>query len=160
MSIFNPWVILGFVLSVTISFGGGYLKGKHDENISQQLEIARLNADARAKEVALTAAVTTTADALRKTNEKAKLVTKQRDAAIDSGAYRLRLPAKTTCPVPAAADSSLTAGDSGGEARTELDPEVGKALFAIAEEGDRAIQKLNACIDLYNQALESQKEIK
>ena len=160
MSIFNPWVILGFVLSVTISFGGGYFKGKHDENISQQLEIARLNIEARAKEVALTAAVTTTADALRKTNEKAKLVAKQRDAAIDSGAYRLRLPAKTTCPVSTTADTPATAGDSGGEARTELDPEVGKALFAIAEEGDRAITKLNACINLYNQALESQKEIK
>ena len=160
MSIFNPWVILGFVLSVTISFGSGYFKGKHDENVSQQLEIARLNADARAKEVALTAAVTTTADALRKTNEKAKLAAKQRDAAIDSGAYRLRLPAKTTCPISTTADTPAPAGDSGGEARTELDPEVGKALFAIAEEGDRAITKLNACINLYNQALESQKEIK
>ena len=152
--------LLSGLIALLLTFGGGYFYGKHVEREVQQAEVSRLNIEARAKEAALTTAVTTTADALRKTNEKAKLVAKQRDAAIDSGAYRLRLPAKTTCPVPAAADSSFTAGDSGGEARTELDPEVGKALFAIAEEGDRAITKLNACIDLYNQALESQKEIK
>ena len=152
--------LLSGLIALLIAFGGGYFYGKHVEAEAQQVEIDRLNTQARAKEQALAAAVTTTADALRKTNEKAKLAAKQRDAAIDSGAYRLRLPAKTTCPVPASANTALATGDSGGEARAELDPEVGKALFAIAEEGDRAIQKLNACIDLYNKAVESQKEIK
>ena len=150
--------LLSGLIALLLTFGGGYFYGKHVERGVQQAEVDRLNTEARAKEAALTAAVTTTADALRKTNEKAKLVAKQRDAAIDSGAYRLRL--KTTCPVPASADPAAPAGDSAGEARAELDPEVGKALFAIAEEGDRAIQKLNACIDLYNKAVESQKEIK
>ena len=103
-------------------------------------------------------AVTTTANALRVSNEKAKLATKQRDAAIDSGALKLRL--KASCPIQATADPATAAGSGGGEASAELSPEVGKALFAIAEEGDRAITKLNACIDLYNQALESQKGIK
>ena len=152
--------LLSGLIALLLTFGGGYFYGKYVEREAQQVEVNRLNTEARAKEQALAAAVTTTADALRKTNEKAKLVTKQRDAAIDSGAYRLRLPAKTTCPVSTTADTPATAGDSGGEARTELDPEVGKALFAITEVGDRAITKLNACIDLYNQALESQKGIK
>jgi hypothetical protein len=152
--------LLSGLIALLLTFGGGYFYGKHVEREVQQAEVSRLNIEARAKEAALTTAVTTTADALRKTNEKAKLVAKQRDAAIDSGAYRLRLPAKTTCPVSTTADTPAPAGDSGGEARAELDPEVGKALFAIAEEGDRAIQKLNACIDLYNKAVESQKEIK
>ena len=152
--------LLSGLIALLLTFGGGYFYGKHVEREVQQAEVDRLNTEARAKEQALAAAVTTTAEALRKTNEKAKLATKQRDAAIDSGAYRLRLPAKTTCPVPAAADPATPVGDSGGAPSAELDPEVGKALFAIAEEGDRAIQKLNACIDLYNQALESQKEIK
>ena len=150
--------LLSGLVALLIAFGGGYFYGKHVEAEAQQVEINRLNTEARAKEAALTAAVTTTADALRKTNEKAKTATKERDAAIDSGALRLRL--KTTCPVPAATDTAVATGSGGGEARTELDPEVGKALFAIAEEGDRAITKLNACISLYNQALESQKGIK
>ena len=150
--------LLSGLIALLLAFGGGYFYGKHIEAEAQQVEINRLNTEARAKEQALATAVTTTADALRKTNEKAKLATKQRDAAIDSGALKLRL--KTTCPVPASSDTAVASGSGGGEARTELDPEVGKALFAIAEEGDRAITKLNACISLYNQALESQKGIK
>ena len=152
--------LLSGLIALLIAFGGGYFYGKHVEAEAQQVEIDRLNTQARAKEQALAAAVTTTADALRKTNEKAKLATKQRDAAIDSGTFKLRVPVKTTCPVSTPADTPAPSGDSGGEARTELDPAFGKALFAITEEGDRAITKLNACIDLYNQAIESQKGIK
>ena len=150
--------ILGGLLVLVLIFGGGYCTGQHYEAKAQQEEVDRLNAQARAKEAALVAAVTTTSTALRVSNEKAKLVTKQRDLAIDSGNLKLRL--KASCPIQAPTDSTTPTGDSGGEARADLDPEVGKALFAIAEEGDRAITKLNACINLYNQALESQKEIK
>lgn len=150
--------ILGGLLVLVLIFGGGYCTGQHYEAKAQQEEVDRLNTQARAKEAALVAAVTTTSTALRVSNEKAKLVTKQRDLAIDSGNLKLRL--KASCPIQAPTDTTTPTGDSGGEARADLDPEVGKALFAIAEEGDRAITKLNACINLYNQAIESQKEIK
>ena len=152
--------LLSGLIALLLTFGGGYFYGKHVEKKVQQAAIERLNAEARAKEAALTVAVNTTADALRKTNEKAKTAAKERDAAIDAGAIKLRVPVKTTCPVPAPSDTAVASGSGGGEARTELDPAFGKALFAIAEEGDRAIVKLNACISLYNQALESQKGIK
>jgi hypothetical protein len=152
--------LLSGLIALLLTFGGGYFYGKHVEKEAQQAEVDRLNTEARAKEKALAAAVTTTADALRRTNEKAKIAAQQRDAAIDAGTYKLRVPVKTTCPVPAASDTAVASGSSGGEARTELDPAFGKALFAIAEEGDRAITKLNACITLYNKALESQKELK
>jgi hypothetical protein len=135
-------------------FGGGYFYGQHVEKEAQQAEVDKLNLEARAKEQALTVAVTTTADALRKTNEKAKLATKERNDAIDSGALRLRL--KTTCAVPATADTAPASGDSGGAPSAELDPETAKALIALTEEGDRAIEKLNACITLYNNARNSQ----
>jgi len=150
--------LLSGLIALLLTFGGGYWYGGKVEKEAQQVEVDRLNTEARAKEAALTTAVTTTADALRKTNEKAKLVAKQRDAAIDSGALKLRL--KASCPVQTPTDTASATGSSGGEARANIDPEVGKTLFAIAEEGDRAIQKLNACIDLYNKAVESQKEIK
>jgi hypothetical protein len=150
--------ILGGLLVLVLVFGGGYFTGQHYEAKAQQEEVDRLNTQARAKEAALVAAVTTTSTALRVSNEKAKLVTKQRDLAIDSGNLKLRL--KASCPIQAPTDSTTPTGDSGGEARADLDPEVGKTLFAIAEEGDRAITKLNACINLYNQAIDSQKEIK
>jgi hypothetical protein len=150
--------ILGGLLMLVLVFGGGYCTGKHYEQEAQQAEVDRLNTEARAKEVALAAAVTTTANALRVSNEKAKLAAKQRDAAIDSGALKLRL--KASCPVPAATDPTAPAGSGGGEASAELDRETAKALVALTEEGDRAITKLNACIDLYNHAIESQKGIK
>jgi hypothetical protein len=66
------------------------------------------------------------------------------------------LRVKTTCPVSASADTATTTGSSGGEASAELDRETAKALIALTEEGDRAIQKLNACITLYNNARSAQ----
>jgi hypothetical protein len=152
--------LLSGLIALLLTFGGGYFYGKHVESQAQQAEVDRLNTQARAKEQALATAVTTTANALRTSNEKAKLAAKERDSAIDSGAFKLRVPVKTTCALQTPTDSTTPTGDSGGEARAELSPEVGKTLFAIAEEGDRAITKLNACINLYNQAIESQKEIK
>jgi hypothetical protein len=147
-------LLTGF-LALALCFGGGYFYGKHVEAEAQAAEVARLNTEARQKEQALTTAVNTTATALRTENEKTNKAILDRNRAIDDGTYRMRL--KTTCPVPAATDTAIASGDNSGEARTELDAETGKTLFAIAEEGDRAIRKLNACIDLYNNAMESQK---
>ena len=152
--------LLSGLIALLLTFGGGYWYGKHVEQKAQQAEVDRLNTQARAKEAALVAAVNTTADALRKTNEKAKTVAQERDAAITAGTYKLRVPVQTTCPVSAPTDPSTSAGDNRGEARAELDPTFGKALFQLTEEGDRAIRRLNACISLYNKAIESQKEIK
>jgi hypothetical protein len=158
MSIFNPWVILGFVLSVTISFGGGYFKGKHDENVSQQLEIARLNAIARTKEAALTTAVTSTATALRTSNEKAKQISKERDLAIASGALRLRLPGKASnCPIPASNDSPIASGDSSQEGG-ELDATTAQTLIAITDDGDEAIRQLASCQQAYESIYQTLKE--
>ena len=148
--------LLSGLIALLLTFGGGYFYGKHVEKEAEQAEVDRLNTQARAKEAALTAAVTTTADALRKTNEKAKLATKERDAALDSGALKLRVPTKTTCPVPTSPDTAIAAGDNRGEARAELDPAFGKAIFEITDEGNRAIEKLNACITLYNNARSAQ----
>jgi hypothetical protein len=146
--------LLSGLIALLLTFGGGYFYGKHVEREAQQAEVDKLNLEARAKEQALTVAVTTTADALRKTNEKAKQATQQRDAAIDSGALRLRV--KATCPVPAATDPSVAAGDSGGAPSAELDREIAKALVTITDEGNRAIEKLNACITMYNNARSAQ----
>ena len=146
--------LLSGLIALLLTFGGGYFYGKYVEREAQQVEVDRLNTEARAKEQALATAVTTTAEALRKTNEKAKLATKKRDAAIDSGALRLRV--KAACPVPASADPSVAAGDSGGTPSAELDREIAKALVAITDEGNRAIEKLNACITMYNNARSAQ----
>jgi len=160
MSLFNPWVILGFVLSVTMSFGGGYFKGKHDENVSQQLEIASLNAIARTKEAALTTAVTSTATALRTSNEKAKQISKERDLAISSGALRLRLPVKApNCPIQTTSDTPIASGDSSQEGG-ELDATTAQTLIAITDDGDEAIRQLASCQQAYESIYQTLKEMK
>ena len=161
MSIFNPWVIIGFVLAMLSAAAGGYSKGKHDEFAKQQLEIAALNADARQKEQALVAAVNTQSNQLMKANQNAKLLQQKRNSDIDSGALRLRIAVKASeCAVQASSDAPVTSGDNSGSSSAELDPEVGKALFDIASEGDAAIRKLAICVNLYNEAREMINEKK
>ena len=158
MSIFNPYILLGIVLFVLSSFGGGYYKGGQDEVTKQQLEIAKLNGEARQKEQALTAAVNAQATQLMKANQNAKLLQQKHNADIDSGALKLRIPVKTPlCPVPASTDAAATSGANLGDSTAELDPETSKALIALTAEGDAAIRKFNTCVNLYNEALETLK---
>jgi len=147
------------VFALLLTFGGGYWTGQHYEAKAQQEEVDKLNTQARAKEAALTAAVTTTSNALRSSNEKAKSMAQQRDAAITAGTSKLRLP-QAACPVPASTDPATPSGDNSGEASAESERAFIKAALALTDEGDRVVQKLNACIGLYNQAIESQKGIK
>ena len=158
MTIFNPYVILGFVLAMGTAFSGGYYKGKDSEYKRQQLEIAKLNSQARQKELALTTAVTQTATALRTSNAKAKQISKERDLAISSGALRLRLPVKATyCPVQTPTDTAPASGDSGQE-RAELDAETAKSLVTITDDGDEAIRQLAACQQAYESIYNTLKE--
>jgi cobalamin biosynthesis Mg chelatase CobN len=158
MSIFNPYVLLGIVLAVLSAFGSGYWKGSEDEITRQQLEIAKLNAEARQKEQILVSAIQTQSTKLQKANQDAKLAKQKRDSDIDSGTFKLRIPVKATnCPIQVSDTPAPASGDSSGETRAELSPEIGKTLFAIAEEGDRAIVKLNACVDAYNSVYETLK---
>ena len=152
MSLFNPYVLLGIVLAILSAFGGGYYKGGQDEVTRQQLEIAKLNAEARQKEQALVSAVNAQANQLMKANQNAKLLQQKRDADIDSGLLKLRIPVKTDCTVPAATD---TATASGTDTRTtEVQPEFAKAVLAIGDEADTTVHKLNACLAIYNQVRE------
>ncbi len=57
MSILNPYVLLGILVAMLSAYGGGYYKGGQDEFAKQQMEIARLNQEARQKEQALVTAV-------------------------------------------------------------------------------------------------------
>ena len=150
MSLFNPYVILSIVLAILGSFGSGYWKGSKDEVTRQQLEIAALNAEARQKEQALVNAITTQSTKLQKANQDAKIIAKERDAAIASGALRLRIPVKApVCPVQTAGDTPAPAGDS-VQTTAEFDAKTAQSLVAITDQGDANTRQLNACIDAYN----------
>lgn len=157
MSLFNPWVLLGIVLAVLGAGTSGYLKGGADEFDRQQLEIARLNDEARVKEQALVSAVQTQATQLVKAEKNAKLLSQKRNTDIDSGALKLRIPVKTpVCPIQATTDAPIATRDS-VQTNAELDREIAKALVAITDDGDKAIRQLNSCIDAYNAVYQTLK---
>ena len=160
MSLFNPWVLLGILMAVVGSFGGGYLKGSSDEVTRQQLEIAALNAEARVKEQALISAIQTQSTKLQKANQDAKLAQQKRKSDIAAGTLKLRIPVQTpVCPVHTASDAPATSGDS-VQATAELDREIAKSLVAITDQGDANTRQLNACIDAYNAAYQTLKGMK
>ena len=158
MSIFNPWVILGFIFALGGAAATGYHKGVHSEQNKQKLIIAGLNEEARTKEQALVAAVTIQSTQLMKANQNAKLIQQKRNADLDSGALRLRVAVKASeCAVHATADPAVASRVDPEPPTAELDPAFGKALFALTEEGDTAIRKLATCVNLYNEALQTLK---
>jgi len=156
LSLFNPYVLLGIILAILGSFGSGYYKGGHDEANRQQLEVAKLNAEARQKEQALVAAVNTQAVQLVKANQNAKLLQQKRNADIATGVMQLRIPIKTTmCPIQTSGNTTVASGANLGTA--ELQPETAQAVLAVGDDADATVRKLNTCITLYNQVRETLK---
>ena len=150
MSIFNPWVMLGIISLLFTSFGGGYWKGADAERQRQQIEIARLNQEARETEQRMVAMANTYAQTLRKANNVAKVKEDKLRADIADGALKLRIPVKApVCPVHTAADSPAPSGNT--ETRAELDGRVAQALVDLTSRGDQAIRSLNACIEIYDE---------
>jgi hypothetical protein len=147
VSLFNPYVLLGIVLAVLGSFGAGYYSGEQNEYERQQIEIARLNEQARETEQRMGEVAQTYAQTLRKANNVAKAKEDKLRTDIASGERRLFIPVQTTCSVSATADPPTSAGNT--ETRAELDPRIAQSLVDLTSRGDQAIRSLNACIDQY-----------
>jgi len=149
LSLLNPWVILGIVLAVLSSFSAGYYSGKQNEYARQQIEISRLNQQARETEQRMVEVAQTYAETLRKSNDVAKAKETKLRADIANGERRLFIPVKTpACSVLATADTTVASGNT--ETRAELDTGIAQALVDLASRGDQAIRNLNACIDQYD----------
>ena len=149
MSLLNPYVLLGIVLAVLSSFGAGYYSGEQNEYERQQIEIARLNQQARETEQRMGEVAQTYAQTLRKANNVAKAKETKLRTDIASGERKLFISTKTTCPVSASADSPAPSGNT--ETRAELDPRIAQSLVDLTSRGDQAIRSLNTCIDQYEQ---------
>ena len=149
MSIFNPWVLLSIITAVLTSFGGGYYKGKHDESNRNQMEVARLNAEARQTEQRMGEVARTYSETLRKSQNVAKTKETKLRADIATGNLRLSIPTQgSVCPSP---DTASATGSNGGETGAEPggSTDVAADLLQIAADGDAAIRKLNTCIQTY-----------
>jgi F0F1-type ATP synthase membrane subunit b/b' len=136
----------------------GYSNGWGDRDTEMQLEIAKKNEEARAKEQEMAKAVADKETELRKANDVVSQ--KQTDLNRLIAAGRVRLPAPSC---PQAAPSAPVAVGNSHQAPSQPDrapdPDTGPSdaerqtlqlIAQIAAEGDRAINQLNACIDAYD----------
>lgn len=140
----NPWMILGAITAASLVYFYAHHVGYAKRDQEMQLEIARLNGEAREKEQKLSEDLNQTSSQLREAND---VVTKKQtdlDAAIRAGRVRLNSSCVQT------ATSSTTSGGNQTEA-SESERETLRLIAQLAAEGDRAINELNACIAAYNQ---------
>lgn len=140
----NPWMILGAIVAASLVYFYAHHAGYVKRDQEMQLEIAKLNGEARQKEQKLSEDLNQTSSQLKEAND---VVTKKQtdlDIAIRAGRVRLN----SSC-VPATPGSTTTSGDNSKASESERETLL--LIAQLAAEGDRAINELNACIAAYNQ---------
>ena len=145
----NPWMILGAITAASLVYFYAHHVGYAKRDQEMQMEIARLNGEAREKEQKLAENLNNTSIQLKEAND---VVTKKQtdlDAAIRAGRVRL---GSSSCVQ--AATSAATASRDQTEA-SESERETLRLIAQLAAEGDRVINELNACIAAYNQVRET-----
>lgn len=148
-----PALALVAVLTVGGFYKYGYSNGWGDRDSEMQIEIARKNEQARAKEQEMAKAVAEKDAELRKANDVVNKKQTDLNRLIASG--RVRLPSSScsqasTSPAIAAGDSNQTGTQPSGSPDETDDRETLRLIAEIASEGDKAINQLNACIDAYD----------
>jgi Tfp pilus assembly protein PilE len=145
----NPWMIIGVIFVVLGTYKYGTYSGYKERDQEMQVEIARLNGEARDKEQKLAQDLNNTSSQLREAND---VVTKKQsdlDRAINSGRVRFN---SSSC-VQAATSAATTSGNQ--TEASESERETLRLIAQLAAEGDRAINELNACIAAYNQVMDT-----
>ena len=152
-----PAIALAALLAVGGFYKYGYSNGWDDRDTETQIEIARKNEEARAKEQAMTAVLATKDAELRKANDVVNKKQTDLNAAIRAG--RVRFPSASCAQ--AASSSAPVAGNSNqapSQPDRAADPTPDdverrtlEAIAAIVAEGDRAINQLNSCVNAYDE---------
>ena len=155
----NPYFIIGAMIAVGGAYGYGHHVGWGDRDAEMQLEIAKKNEEARAKETQLAQQLNEQSSKLSEANN----VINQKQSSLDRAIRDGRLRLQTTSCVQTPTNAPTPTGDSPKE-RSEPNREVYETsdsdratLAAIAEiiaQGDRNTAQLNACVDSYNKVME------
>jgi hypothetical protein len=146
-SFLNPWIILGAIFTLIGVYSYGHHSGYQERVTEDQIEIARLNDEARTKEQALNEKIGKNQLLLRKAKDELKSKQVSINARIDAG--ELRFP--SNCSLQASSSASTNNGNQGSES----DRQAIKDIVAITTEGDKAIIERNACIQQYNEVRET-----
>jgi hypothetical protein len=144
-----PYIALAVCIALFGSYRGGYHFGWEDRDNDMKLAIAQKNDEARAKEKELGEKLQDQETKLRKAQND---IQKKQSAMHElARTGRLRLPAPS-CP-QANASASVAVGDTQPSQpdASESERQTIAALIDLAADGDKAINKLNACINAYNE---------
>lgn len=157
----NPLMLYpALALAALLTMGGfykyGYSSGWGDRDTEMQIEIARKNEEARAKEQEMSKAVATKDAELRKAKDVIDKKQTDLNAAIRAG--RVRFPSASclqasSSPAPAVGDSNQARSESDRQADEAPDSERAtlQAIAEIVAQGDKNTAQLNACIAAYDQ---------
>jgi len=147
-----PWLILGVSVALFGSYRSGYHFGWSDRDNDMKIAIAKKNDEARELEKTMASKLSDQETQLRKAQDE--IVKKQSAMHELARTGRLRLP--TPSCVQASTDASTPAGNTQPlqPDQSESERTLISALIDIAADGDKAITKLNSCIDSYNQVRE------
>jgi hypothetical protein len=140
-----PYIALAIAIALFGSYRGGYHFGWEDRDNDMKIAIAQKNDEARAKEKELGEKLQDQETKLRKAQDDVKKKQSAMHELARTG--RLRLPAPS-CPQ---ANASASASTGNSTDASESERQTIAALIDIAAEGDKAISKLNACINAYNE---------
>ena len=141
-----PWLIIGLSIAFFGTYRGGYHYGWSDRDAEMQIVIAKKNEESRAVEKTMTEKLVDQETQLRKAQDE---IAKKQSAMHElARTGRLRLPTPSCVQTPT--DASTPAGDS-SPPQTESEQSLIRSLIDIAADGDKAITKLNSCIEAYNQ---------
>ena len=157
----NPLMLYpALALAALLTMGGfykyGYSSGWDDRDTEMQIEIARKNEEARAKEQEMSKAVATKDAELRKAKDVIDKKQTDLNAAIRAGRVRFpsaSCPQASPSPAPAAGDSNQARSEPDRQADEAVDSERAtlQAIAEIVAQGDKNTAQLNACIDAYDQ---------
>jgi hypothetical protein len=150
----NPLTLYPVLALVAIVVTGGFYKygyknGWKERDDEMQIVIAQKNEEARQKEQDMAKAMTEKDAELRKANQDVSK--KQTDLNRLIAAGRVRLPS-ASC-VQASQDSAAASGNR-DTSPSESERQTLELIAAIAADGDKAINQLNACIAAYNEVME------
>ena len=144
-----PYIALAIGIALFGSYRGGYHFGWEDRDNDMKLAIAQKNEEARAKEKELGEKLQDQETKLRKAQDDVKKKQSAMHELARTG--RLRLPAPS-CPQNNASASAATGDTQPSQPdASESERQTIAALIDIAAEGDKAIVKLNACVNAYNE---------
>ena len=144
-----PYIALAIGIALFGSYRGGYHFGWQDRDNDMKIALAQKNDEARAKEKELGTKLIDQETKLRKAQDD--IVKKQSAMHELARTGRLRLPAPS-CPQASPSAAIATGNTQPSQPdESELERQTIATLIDLAADGDKAINKLNACINAYNE---------